>query len=337
MKTLIYIGNKEGVKREANLSSIDILSNLLQGEGYKVYSASKKKNIFFRLLDMLWTCVKYRTKADYVLIDTYSTLNFYYAFFVSQLCRLLKLKYIPILHGGNLPNRLKKSPKLSASIFYNSYTNVAPSMYTKSNFEALGFDNVTYIPNTIEVNNYTFKERSFTTINLLWVRSFSRIYNPILAVEILKALKNKNIKATLCMVGPDGDGSLSEVKKHAEQLEVKVDFKGKLTKQEWVTLSEEYNIFVNTTNFDNMPVSVIEAMALGLPVVSTKVGGLPFLIEHNKNGFLVAPNSVDEFVKMIIEIVSSNKKTNQITKEARSYIKQFDWKNVKKHWIKLLK
>jgi glycosyltransferase involved in cell wall biosynthesis len=337
LKTLIYIGNKEGIKKEANLSSIDVLGRLLDREGYKVYSASKKKNILFRLFDMLWVCLKYRGKADYVLIDTYSTLNFYYTFFVSQLCRVLKLKYIPILHGGNLSNRLKKSPKLSKSIFNNSYINVAPSMYTKSNFEALGFDNITYIPNTIEVNNYAFKERSFNTIKLLWVRSFSRIYNPVLAVEVLKALKDKNIHAALCMVGPDGDGSLSQVKKHAEQLGVKVDFKGKLTKQEWIKLSDLYNVFINTTNFDNMPVSVIEAMALGLPVVSTNVGGLPFLIEHKKNGFLVATNGADEFVRMILEIADSNEKTNKITKEARNFVEQFDWENVKKHWIKLLK
>ncbi len=337
MKTLIYIGNKEGVKSEANLSSIDILGKLLEGEDYKVYSASAKKNILFRLLDMLWFCVKHRRSADYVLIDTYSTLNFYYAFFVSQLCRILKLKYIPILHGGNLPNRLKKTSKLSKAIFNDSYTNVAPSMYTKSNFEALGFENIIYIPNTIEIDNYTFKERPFDTIKLLWVRSFSRIYNPILAVEVLKALKDKNIHAELCMIGPDGDGSLSIVKKHAEKLAVRVDFKGKLTKQEWIELSEQYNIFINTTNFDNMPVSVIEAMALGLPVVSTNVGGLPFLIEHKKNGFLVAPNSADEFVSMILEIADSNEKTNKITKEARNFVEQFDWENVKKHWIKLLK
>lgn len=337
MKTLIYIGNKQGVKKEANLSSIDVLGNLLAETGYSVYSASSKRSIVIRLLDMLWVCIKYSRKADYVLIDVYSTLNFYYAFLVSQLCRALRLNYIPILHGGNLPDRLKRSPKLSKAIFENAYTNVAPSVYVKSNFETLGIKNVICIPNTIEVNNYAFKEKVFDTVKLLWVRSFSRIYNPVLAVEVLNGLKKKNIDSELCMVGPEGDGSLSEVKKHADKLGVKVDFKGKLTKEEWVKLSEHYNIFINTTNFDNMPVSVIEAMALGLPVISTNVGGLPFLIEHKKNGFLVPPNSADEFIRSIVEVIDSEEKTNQIAKEARYYVEQFDWGIVKKRWIKLLK
>ena len=337
MKTLIYIGNKSGVSKRANLSSIDLLAPLLVKTGYKVYSASNRRNIFIRLLDMLWLCFKYRKEADYVLIDTYSTLNFYYAYFVSQLCRVFKLKYIPILHGGNLPERLKSSPKLSKAIFNNALLNVSPSLYIKSNFETFGYNNSISISNSIELKNYPFKERTITSVNLLWVRSFSKIYNPLLAIKVLKALKDENIDAKLCMVGPDSDGNLHEAKMYANKMNIEVDFTGKLSKQEWIKLSEDYNIFINTTNFDNMPVSVIEAMALGLPVVSTNVGGIPFLIKNNINGALVNPNSVEEFVDSIKNFVSFPQHTNQVIHEARSYAESLDWEVVKNQWIKVLK
>lgn len=337
MKTLIYIGNKSGVSKRANLSSIDLLTPLLKKTGYKVYSASDKKNIVFRLIDMLCLCFKYRKTVDYILIDTYSTLNFYYAYFVSQLCRILNLKYIPILHGGKLPRRLVSSSKLSKSIFNNAFINVAPSLYIKSNFKDSGYTNVINIPNSIELKNYPFKERTFENIRLLWVRSFSEIYNPLLAIKVLKALKNKNINARLCMVGPDSDGSLQVAKKHAAELGVEVIFTGKLTKQEWIKCSQDYNIFINTTNFDNMPVSVIEAMALGLPVISTNVGGLPFLIKNNKNGILVEPNSTKEFVEAIMSLINSPEQAKLVENEARLYAESLDWEIVKKQWIKLLK
>ena len=337
MKTLIYIGNKSGVSKRANLSSIDLFAPLLVETGYKVYSASDKKNMVIRLIDMLWVCFKYRKKADYVLIDTYSTLNFYYAYFVSQLCRVLKLKYVPILRGGNLPERLKSSSKLSKSIFNNAFINVAPSLYIKSNFEAYGYNNIISIPNSIELKNYTFKERTFDSLKLLWVRSFSKIYNPLLAIEVLKAFKDESIKSKLCMVGPDSDGSLQEAKKYADKLGVEVNFTGKLSKQEWIKLSEDYNIFVNTTNFDNMPVSVIEAMALGLPIISTNVGGMPFLIQNNINGLLVEPNSSKGFVESIKRLVGSKEETNKIINEARVSAEHLDWEVVKKQWINVLK
>lgn len=337
MKTLIYIGNKFGVSKHANLTLIDTLGPLLTQEGFKVYSASSKKNIFARLMQMLWFCFKYRKRADYVLIDTYSTLNFYYAYFVSQLCRILKLKYIPILHGGNLSKRLKTSSKLSRAIFNNAYINVAPSLYAKANFEGQGFYNILCIPNAIELKNYPFKKRDFDSIKLLWLRSFSKIYNPVLAIKILKALKDEHIKAELCMIGPDGDGSLEEAKKCAEQFGVEVKFTGKLTKQEWIRISQDYNIFINTTNIDNMPLSVIEAMALGFPVVSTNVGGMPFLIENNKNGVLVEPDSVEAFVESIKHIIDSPERSKLITQKARARVENLDWEVVKKQWINVLK
>ncbi|WP_303317397.1 glycosyltransferase family 4 protein [Flavivirga abyssicola] len=335
MKSLLYIGNQ--FNNIGNKSSVDILGLLFIREGYKVFSASRKRNIVLRLLHMLWTCFTYRKNIDFVLIDTYSTLNFYYAFFVSQLCRFLKLPYIPILHGGNLPVRLKKSPKLSKAIFNYAYKNVAPSEYIKSNFEDLGYSNIVCIPNSIELSNYIFKERTFDKVKLLWVRSFSKIYNPLLAIKILKGLNDINIDAELCMVGPDSDGTMQEAIDYAKELKVEVNITGKLSKKEWIELSKDYNIFINTTNFDNMPVSVIEAMALGLPVISTNVGGMPFLIEDKLTGILVKPNSEKVFIKAIQELLNSPKESNVIAINARKKAEQLDWNIVKNQWNKVLK
>ena len=336
MKRLVYIGNKSNNDKKTNLSSIDILSVLLRETGFEVFPSSDKKNILLRLFHMLYTVYKHRNHADYVLIDTYSTLNFYYAYFVSQLCRILKLKYIPILHGGNLPIRLKYSPKLSNAIFNNAYKNIAPSKYIMTKFENVGYRKLICVPNAIELRNYPFKSRAFNKVKLLWVRSFSKIYNPTLAIKVLKSLKENGIDAELCMIGPDSDGSLNEVKDYAKLLNLDVTFTGKLSKQEWIVLSSNYNIFINTTNFDNTPISVIEAMALGLPVVSTNVGGMPFLIKNNKHGILVEPNIPDLFVEAIKDLINSPEKTNQMVLHARNHVEQFDWEIIKSQWIKVL-
>jgi glycosyltransferase involved in cell wall biosynthesis len=335
MKNLLYIGNNLSNDNKTP-TTVETLGRLLVLEGFTVKTASSKSNKLLRLLDMLKAVILSKKKVDYVLIDTYSTTNFYYAYLVSQLCRVLRLKYIPILHGGNLQKRLKYSPKLSKALFKNAFKNVTPSEYLKSQFEDFDYHNLIVIPNTIELKNYIFKKRTFNKPKLLWVRSFAEIYNPLLAVEILKVLKEEHIEASLCMVGPEKDGSLKLAKQFAKELGVAVKFTGKLSKKEWITLSEDYNIFINTTNFDNMPVSVIEAMALGLQLVSTNVGGIPFLIKDKEEGILVEPNDARLLGDAIKNIILKTFDSKAMTLNARKKVEQFDWKIVKEKWISLL-
>jgi len=333
---ILYIGNNIKSKTN-NVTYMMTLSNLLKGEGYELLMTSSRKNQVLRILEMLLSIVKYRKSIRYILIDTYSTRNFYYALACSQLSRLFNLKYIPILHGGNLPSRLNSSAKFCDLIFKYSYRNIAPSNYLKDAFENKGYETI-FIPNVLEINNYKFKKREEFTPKLLYVRAFDKIYNPQMAVYVLSELLKKHPSAKLCMVGPDKDGSLQECKNLALSLNVSesIEFKGLLSKIEWHKLSEEFDIFINTTNLDNTPVSVMEAMALGLVVVSTNVGGIPYLINNGFEGILVAPNNTDRMTVAIDNIIINTESTQQLVLSARKKIESFDWSKVKQSWIDIL-
>jgi glycosyltransferase involved in cell wall biosynthesis len=109
-----------------------------------------------------------------------------------------------------------------------------------------------------------------------------------------------------------------------------------LERPEWTRLSGDYDIFINTTDFDNHPVSVIEAMALGLPLVSTNVGGLPYLIENGRDGILVPPQDADAFVKAIEDLLQNPAKASRLAHEARRKVEAFDWALLKTEWLRLL-
>ena len=157
-----------------------------------------------------------------------------------------------------------------------------------------------------------------------------------MAVLVLEALLQKGYDAKLTMIGPEVDGVLSETKKLAANKKLTVNFTGKLTKQEWIKLSQKSNIFINTTNFDNTPVSVIEAMALGLPIVSTNVGGIPFLINNGEDGLLVSQDNIEEMVQAILKFKNNNDFRLKATKNARKKVEKFDWKEVRLKWQQLL-
>ena len=334
-ENILYIGNNL-YNNKTNPSSIQVIGGQLASAGYEMIYSSSKNSKVLRLLDMLGACYKYRNQVKTVIIDTYSTQNFYFALLVSQWCRVLKLPYVLSLNGGNLPMRLKQNPKFCTWIFKPAKALVSPSLYLLDAFERYGYHEVVYIPNALNLENYYFNQAPPKEIRLLWVRSLCKIYNPKLAVTVLKQLLDLGHKAELCMVGPDTDGSLQGVKAHAKSLNVTVKFTGKLTKLEWIALAKDYNVFINTTNFDNMPVSVIEAMALGLPIVSTNVGGLPFLIEDGVDGILVPPSDADAFVKAILNVFSDSESTSNRVLAARKKVEAFDWKILKHKWREVL-
>ncbi len=336
MKTILYIGNQLS-KHGFSVTNIETLGLQLESLGFEVNYASDKKNKTGRLLHMLWSIWKHRHRVDSVLIDTYSKQSFYFALFSAWICRLAGIDYYPILHGGNLPERLNSNPHLSKSIFAYSKTNIAPSHYLKSAFDKSG-SRTTFIPNNISLNFYRFRERKAFKPALLWVRAFDSIYNPLMAILVLEKLLPLYEEATLCMVGPDKDGSMEKCQNlvREKHLEDKVTFTRQLPKKEWHELAVNYDIFINTTNVDNTPISVIEAMALGLPVVCTNVGGIPFLLEHGKDAFLVPAGDADKMTETIRNIVDNPPVGIALVKAARKKTESFDWEVVKKQWKDIL-
>jgi glycosyltransferase involved in cell wall biosynthesis len=298
---LLYAGNKLS-HHGYTPGVIETLGKNLEEAGFEVYYAGTFKNQFVRLLEMLWKTITVGRKVNYILIDTYSTSAFWYAYFTGRIAGLMGKKYLPILHGGDLPARLKKSPLACKKLFGNSYANVAVSGYLRHEFEKAGFKTV-LIPNSIDIKLYPFRLRANPSLKLLWVRAFHKIYNPCMAADVLALHLKTYPEAELCMVGPDKDGSMQEFKRYAEKLGVadKIKITGLLPKKEWIRLSENYDIFINTTNYDNTPVSVIEAMALGMCVVSTDPGGIPYLLEDGKDALLVKPGDSSAMAEKIIQ------------------------------------
>jgi glycosyltransferase involved in cell wall biosynthesis len=221
-------------------------------------------------------------------------------------------------------------------IFNNAYINIAPSFYLYETFKKNGYTNLKYIPNTIELQLYPHLGKEYKTPKLLWVRSFSKIYNPLMAIKVFMKIKRLFPEAKICMVGPKKDETYAKTVRYAKKNNVEVLFTGKLSKEEWVDLSKDYNVFINTTHFDNTPVSVIEAMALGMPVISTNVGGIPYLLEHDSNALLVDDNDSEEMANQINRLFNEPNMASTLSDNAKESVKDFDWEVVKKQWIELL-
>ena len=334
-KTILYVGNylsKPGINPTFNFYLIPRLR-----EYFNVISISDKESKFLRMLEMMWVLFRSRRKVDIVMIDVYSMHGYWFAVIIAKMAHYFRIPYINLLRGGNLPWRLNINAGISKKLFGQATFNVSPSIYLQKIFVKAGFE-VEYLPNFIDIEKYPFKERNLIEAKLLWVRSFNIIYNPLLAVEVLKALVDSGRDARLCMVGPDKDNTVKDIVLLAEKLKVRdrLELKGQLSKEDWTKLSENYDIFINTTNFDNHPVSILEAMALGMPIVSTNVGGLPYLIDDGVNGMLVPPNNTDAIAEAVESLIIIPGKARNISINARKKAETFTWIDLKDRWVEII-
>jgi glycosyltransferase involved in cell wall biosynthesis len=339
MKTyLIYIGNKLS-RWGKTPTTIETMSVRFE-EIFFVRSFSHFKNPIFRILHMLWGVYANRKKNSIVLIDTYSTFAFNYAWILAILCRQIEIPYYVFLHGGNFESRMQNSFLRVEFILSNAKGVISPSGFLKEKVNQYFPEiHVEVIPNSIDSSRYKCIKRNPREIVLFWLRSFHEIYNPQMAISVIEELLLRGCLAKIHMVGPDKDGTLGHFNEiiSIKKLKDNIFTYGKLEFSEWMKISDKCNYFVNTTNVDNSPVSVIEAMALGLPVISTNVGGLPFLIQNGINGFLVEPNDAIAMADAIINIQNDSELFNKITGEGLKTANSHCWSNVKNIWFDFLK
>lgn len=302
--------------------------------GWQVIWASAYPNRILRLLDTIATILRKRKHYDVAHVDVFSGLAFVLSECTCWALRLVKKPYILTLRGGNLPIFSQKNPNRVRRLLQSAEAVTAPSRFL---LEALHpfRDDIQLIPNPISLDKYHFRLRNQPKANLLWLRSMHSVYNPTLAVRVIEVLRKRFPDIHLSMVGPDkGDGTVEEVRAliHTLGLEEHIDIIGGVPASEVPSWMDKADLFINTTNVDNTPMSVIQAMGSGLCVVSTNVGGLPALINDGIEGLLVPPNSVEAMSNAITRVLSEPGLAESMSRSAHQLTQSFDWSVVLQQW-----
>lgn len=309
-----------------------ILATLFEKDGYEVISASSRVGRFHRLLDVVWTVLRNHRKVDVWLLEVYSGLGFVIADIASFLVRLFRVPTIMVLHGGNLPEFGKRHPWWFKRVLRRAAALVAPSSFLAVAIQQDEFV-VRIVPNVIDLGRYAFRLRQKISPKLLWMRSFHPIYNPQMALDAFSEVRLEFPDATLVMAGVD-KGLENSVKNSAQQMGLgnAVRFPGFLDEHAKIREFSEADIYLNTNRLDNMPVSVVEACAMGLPVVATAVGGLSHLIDHGKNGLLVPDNDPNKMAAAIMTLLRDQDLTERLSVNGRLLAEKSAWTSVRSSW-----
>jgi glycosyltransferase involved in cell wall biosynthesis len=314
------------------------LAQRLSARGWRVSITSRKCNKMLRLCDMLRTTWIRRNDYPVAQVDVFSGPAFFWAEAVCCVLRRLHKPYVLTLHGGNLPEFSRRCPRRVLALLKSATAVTTPSRYLQEQMAPFR-QNLHLVPNPLDVRAYPFELREHPKPRLVWLRAFHEIYNPTLVPRIAAELEPEFPDLTVTMVGPDKhDGSLQRTQALAEDLGVaaRISYPGLVGKAEVPDYLKRGDIFLNTAVVDNTPVSLLEAMACGLCVVSTRVGGIPYLVDDGSEALLAWPIDSKRMAHSVRRILREPKLAQRLSQNARHKAEQYDWSVVYSLWENLL-
>jgi glycosyltransferase involved in cell wall biosynthesis len=283
---------------------------------------------------MLATAFRARGRYEIAQIEVFSGRSFVWAEAACALLSWLRKPYILALHGGRLPEFARRRPARVRRLLERAHAVVAPSRYLHEQMAPF-VRNVMLIPNPLSLSEYPFLQRRKVEPRLIWLRAFHEIYNPSLAARVMALLADDVPHVRLTMVGRDkSDGSLQRTRAIASGSKVsdRIEIPGGVPKTEVPSWLQKADIFINTTNVDNTPVSVMEAMACGLCIVSTNAGGVPYLLEHEHDALLVPTDDAPAMAAAVRRILNEPDLAARLSTNARRKAETFDWSVVLPSW-----
>lgn len=314
----------------------EILAHALRREGYAVTSASGSSSRYVRFAEIAATLVRERRAYDVVLLQTYGGPSFVVEDVASRIARRLGKRIVMHLRGGAMPEFFARHPRWARRVLARADQLLVPSDYLREAVGALGFT-ARVIPNVIDLDQYPFRVRTAPAPRLLWMRSFHPLYNPLMAVRVLAALRRTHPEASLVMAGQE-KGMGEAVRMEAARLGVAgaVRFPGFLDLAGKRREGDAADIFLNTNDIDNTPVAVIEAGAMGLPVVATAVGGVPRLLRHEHTGLLVPAGDEAAMVAGVQRLLDDRALAERLSIAGRRLAERCAWTEAAPVWDALL-
>ncbi|MBP6179972.1 MAG: glycosyltransferase family 4 protein [Anaerolineales bacterium] len=335
-RSILLVGNF--LSRATGTRSVcEELSQRLAANGWETIETSHHVSRIARLIDMLFTILFYSRRYRVAYVEVYSGPAFLWAELTVRLLSILRKPKILVLHGGGLVDFAGKNKLRVAKLLGMGELVATPSLYLRSGLRSFRPD-LLYLPNAVDAGNYHFRLRRQPSPILIWLRAFHEIYQPELAVRVLANLIGEFPDATLIMIGPDKkDGSFVNAMNEAKRLGVfsSITVTGPIRKSEVPEWIAKGDIFLNTTRLESFGVGVLEAALTGLPIVSTSVGEIPFLWEHEQTAMLIPDSDDRAMASAVRRILCESELAEKLSLNARQKAESFDWRGILPQWENL--
>lgn len=237
-------------------------------------------------------------------------------------------------HSGQAEDHLARWRHSATATIRLADRLVVPSAYLVEVFARFGLPSRA-IHNFVATARFHFRERGRSqSPHFFSNRSFEPLYNVACTLRAFALVQKRFPEARLTLAG---DGSQrAELERLAVELNLRhVAFTGCVEPERMPELYDEADIFLNSSEIDNMPVSSIEAFASGLPVVTTDAGGIPFIVADGQTGLITKRGDYQAMAACAIRLLEDDELRSTLTRNAHEECRKYSWAAVRDEWLSL--
>lgn len=233
--------------------------------------------------------------------------------------------------SGEAPDHLARS-RVARTALAAVDLNVVPSRFLVDVFREFGIG-ATIIPNLIDLGRFRFVKRAHLRPRILSTRNFESLYNVECTVRAFALIQQRYPEASLTLVG--GGSQEPSLRRLIQQLALDhVTFTGRVHPSEISSHYASHDIYLQSPDIDNMPASILESYASGLPVVSTNAGGIAAILTHGEHGLLAPLNDHAQLAAHVISLIESPALVDRLTRQALATCDAYTWSVVREQWLR---
>ena len=235
-------------------------------------------------------------------------------------------------HSGEAFDHLRTWPSAVRQIRMANKL-VVPSPFLVRVFQAHGL-NAEVVPNVVDVQSIKFKARSEVRPRFLANRNFEIHYNVPLVLRAFRIIQDAIPDAILTVAGAGPCNT--DIRELALNLGLRnINFVGRVNPADMPELYANHDIWLNGSDVDNMPLSILECFAAGVAIVSTNAGGIPDLVDSGSTGLLSACGDAAMLAKNAISLAVQPELHSRLTQAGKLECVKYTWLSVLSQWLEL--
>ena len=240
------------------------------------------------------------------------------------IARLRGVHAIVHYHGGEAAKFFESQFRFVRPTLQTASAVIVPSAFLR---ELFGRWNVAanIVPNVVDLARFRPAAVRPGRIHLIVTRNLEDVYDIPTALRAFAAIREELPAATMSVAG--SGPALPALNALCRDLGMSawVKFTGRLDSEGMARLYADADLLLNPALADNMPVSILEAWASGVPVVSTDVGGIPFLAENERTALLVSPRSPDAMARAALRVLRDGELAARLRGNALTAVQAYGW------------